>query len=82
MGNTRGFFDGMADGMTEIQNPALAFFRFIPVDHAGLDDDRIMDEFLDHVAVQRQCLRPLPFQIDKHFRIGNNGVLDNLGEPA
>ena len=73
-------FDGMTDRMTEIKKSALAHSVTLVFGHDfGFDLDVALDQFLKGSSEGSRSYLP-GLKHAKHFRVGDHGVLDNLGK--
>src|SRR5207247_5227427 len=76
----RGRFDGVADGVTEIQDRAPAGLALVERDNRRVDAGRPAHQPFQGGRVLPEDFRVLPFQKAEVFRVGDRAVLYRFGE--
>ena len=75
-----GALDGMAEGVAEIEQRAVALLAFVARDDVGLDLARALDGMRQRGGIARQQLRGVRFQPVEELAVDDEPVLDDLGE--
>ena len=77
----RRFFYGVRQRMTEIQQTSISRLALITLDNISLNLYGTINHLAQGIAIALQCREISLLQHLKQLRIGNNGRLDNLGQP-
>jgi len=73
-------FEGMGEGVAEIENLAEAGFAFIAADDVDFDLDVARDELGKRRTIAPQNLLHIFLEHGEHRGVGNDGMLDDFGE--
>ena len=75
-------FEGVREGMAEIEDFTEPGFAFIAADDTGLDYDVARNEQVESSTIATQDFLHRLFEHGEHRSIGDDGMLDDLGEAA
>ena len=73
-------FDGVAEGVAEIENGANATFAFILTNHPGFDFATAFDRISQRLRVACQQFVQMLFDPIEKRHVGDRPVLDDLGQ--
>src|SRR5580704_778781 len=78
---TRGGFERMTEGVTEVENLAQATLVFVTLDDARLMPQRNFDNLHEASVVASKNRRHLAIERREKLRIHDGAILDHFGEP-
>src|SRR5258706_14651695 len=74
-------YDGVAEGMFEVQEYAQSAHALVMADDFGLDRDRAHDSVLERVRVAREQAIEVGLEPVEERRVADQAVLDHFGQP-